>query len=39
MAHYLKTLYPPTAKEPNALADQLDAYYCNALEGVKKGGE
>ena len=39
MAHYIKTLYPPTAQEPNALADQLDVYYCNALEGVKKGGE
>lgn len=32
LAHYIKTLY--TA---DALAEQLDAYYCNALEGVKKG--
>lgn len=37
LAHYLKTLYPAPADAPNALADQLDAYYCNALEGAKKG--
>lgn len=37
LAHYLKTLYPAAEAAPNALADQLDAYYCNALEGVKKG--
>ncbi|MBR5331040.1 MAG: hypothetical protein IKV13_06070 [Akkermansia sp.] len=35
MAHYLKTVYP--SETPNAFADKLDAYYFNAMKGVKKG--
>jgi hypothetical protein len=34
MAHYLKTMYPASA--PNALADELDAYFFNAKKGAKK---
>lgn len=36
MAHYLKTMYPAPASSPNALADELDAYYFNAKKGAKK---
>ena len=36
LAHYMKTLYPAPADAPNALADQLDAYYFNAKKGAKK---
>lgn len=36
MARYLKTMYPAPADAPNALADQLDAYYFNAKKGAKK---
>ena len=35
LAHYYKALYADPAA-PNALADQLDAYFCNTLKGVKK---
>ena len=37
MARYMKTMYPAPADAPNALADQLDAYYFNAKKGTKKG--
>ncbi len=36
MARYLKTMYPAPAEAPNALADQIDAYYFNAKKGAKK---
>lgn len=36
MARYLKTMYSATGDAPNALADQLDAYYFNAKKGAKK---
>ncbi len=36
MARYMKTMYPAPAGAPNALADQLDAYYFNAKKGTKK---
>lgn len=35
LAHYYKALYADPAA-PNALADQLDAYFCNTLKGTKK---
>lgn len=37
MARYMKMLYPAPAGAPNALADQLDAYYFNAKKGTAKG--
>lgn len=36
MARYLKTMYPAVGEAPNALADQLDAFYFNAKKGAKK---
>jgi hypothetical protein len=36
MAHYIKTMYPAPADAPNALADQLDAYFYNAKQGTSK---
>lgn len=36
LAHYYKVLYAASGAAANPLVDQLDAYYFNALEGVKK---